>query len=84
MNDSADKQRGVGWFLKSLAPRLYAYRLACAALVVALIIDDAFDAIIPLSLKFLIVSLSRSHFLRLVERTPTMKMRLDAAIAQRV
>ena len=49
-----DNPRTVRWFLRSLVPRLAGYRLACAGLVAALLIDVAFDAMLPLSLKFII------------------------------
>ena len=51
---------------------------------IALLRQEPRNATVRALMPSVLLSLSRSHFLRLVERTPTMKMRLDAAIAQRV
>jgi ATP-binding cassette subfamily B protein len=46
--------RTLRWFLRSLLLRLGRYRLQCAAMVGALLVDVAFETLLPLSLKFLI------------------------------
>ena len=56
LSEPSGGARTIGWFLGSLAPRLAGYRLACTGLIAALLLDVAFDAMLPVSLKYLIDS----------------------------
>ncbi|MBL8481744.1 MAG: ATP-binding cassette domain-containing protein [Rhodocyclaceae bacterium] len=54
MSAAPQDARGILWFLRTIVPRIARYRLPAALLVAALMVDVAFEAMLPLSFKFLI------------------------------